>query len=43
MNRNKTEFPDEAFDIAFSFSSIEHFGGKNHSGALKAMREIEGC
>jgi hypothetical protein len=33
----------ESFDIAFSFSSIEHFdgGGKNHSGALRSLREIE--
>ena len=37
----KLDFPDESFDIAFSFSSIEHFGGENHSGVLKAMREIE--
>jgi SAM-dependent methyltransferase len=41
MDGAKLDFPDESFDIAFSFSSIEHFGGKNHSGALKAMREIE--
>jgi SAM-dependent methyltransferase len=41
MDGSKLDFPDETFDIAFSFSSIEHFGGKNHSGALKAMREIE--
>lgn len=41
MNGTKLEFPSENFDIAFSFSSIEHFGGKNHSGALKCLREIE--
>ena len=41
MDGTKLEFPDETFDIAFSFSSIEHFGGKNHSGALKSMREME--
>ena len=41
MSGAKLDFPDESFDIAFSFSSIEHFGGENHSGALKAMREIE--
>ncbi|MDF2770006.1 MAG: Methyltransferase domain protein, partial [Nitrososphaeraceae archaeon] len=28
MNGTKLEFPSENFDIAFSFSSIEHFGGK---------------
>jgi SAM-dependent methyltransferase len=41
MDGSKLDFPDDGFDIAFSFSSIEHFGGKNHSGALKSMREIE--
>ena len=41
MDGSKLDFPDDSFDIAFSFSSIEHFGGKNHSGALKSMREIE--
>ena len=41
MDGTKLEFPDGTFDIAFSFSSIEHFGGKNHSGALKSMREME--
>jgi SAM-dependent methyltransferase len=41
VDGTKLEFPSEAFDIAFSFSSIEHFGGKNHSGALKSLREIE--
>jgi SAM-dependent methyltransferase len=41
MDGTKLEFPDETFDIAFSFSSIEHFGGKNHSGALKSMKEME--
>ena len=41
MSGAKLDFPDESFDIAFSFSSIEHFGGENHSGSLKAMREIE--
>src|SRR5918994_690048 len=41
MDGTKLEFPSETFDIAFSFSSIEHFGGKDHSGALKSMKEIE--
>jgi SAM-dependent methyltransferase len=41
MDGTKLEFPSETFDIAFSFSSIEHFGGKNHSGALKSAREME--
>ena len=40
MDATKLEFPSESFDIAFSFSSIEHFGGKNHSGALKSVREM---
>jgi len=41
MDGTKLEFPSETFDIAFSFSSIEHFGGKDHSGSLKSMKEIE--
>jgi SAM-dependent methyltransferase len=41
MDATKLEFSDESFDIAFSFSSIEHFGGENHSGALRSMREME--
>jgi SAM-dependent methyltransferase len=41
MDGTKLEFPSETFDIAFSFSSIEHFGGRNHSGSLKSMKEIE--
>jgi SAM-dependent methyltransferase len=42
MDGTKLEFPSESFDIAFSFSSIEHFGGgKNHSGALRSLKEIE--
>jgi SAM-dependent methyltransferase len=41
MDGTKLEFPSESFDIAFSFSSIEGFGGKNHSGALRSLREIE--
>ncbi len=41
MDGTKLEFPSEKFDIAFSFSSIEHFGGKNHQGSLKALRESE--
>ena len=41
MDGTKLEFPSESFDIAFSFSSIEHFGGKNHSGALRSVKEME--
>jgi SAM-dependent methyltransferase len=41
MNGTKLEFPDDKFDIVFSFSSIEHFGGKNHSGAYKSLSETE--
>lgn len=37
----KLAFPSNCFDIAFSFSAIEHFGGKNHSGALSSMKEME--
>ena len=41
MDATTLDFPSETFDIAFSFSSIEHFGGRNHEGALKSMKEIE--
>jgi SAM-dependent methyltransferase len=41
MDATRLEFSDESFDIAFSFSSIEHFGGENHSGALRSMKEME--
>jgi SAM-dependent methyltransferase len=41
MDGTKLEFPSDIFDIAFSFSSIEHFGGVNHSGSLKSLREME--
>jgi SAM-dependent methyltransferase len=41
MDGTKLDFPSESFDVAFSFSSIEHFGGIGHSGSLKALREIE--
>jgi SAM-dependent methyltransferase len=41
MDGTKLEFPSETFDIAFSFSSIEHFGGNNHSGASQSLKEIE--
>ncbi|HEY9388133.1 MAG TPA: class I SAM-dependent methyltransferase [Nitrososphaeraceae archaeon] len=41
MNATNLEFPSDTFDIAFSISSIEHFGGKNHSGALRCLKEIE--
>ena len=41
MDGTRLEFPSDTFDIAFSFSSIEHFGGKNHAGALQCVREME--
>jgi SAM-dependent methyltransferase len=41
MDGRKLKFPSDSFDIAFSFSSIEHFGGTNHAGALASMMEIE--
>jgi SAM-dependent methyltransferase len=41
MDGTNIEFTSETFDIAFSFSSIEHFGGKNHVGALQSVKEME--
>jgi len=41
MDGTKLEFPSDSFDIVFSFSSIEHFGGADHSGALKSLKEME--
>ena len=38
MDARKLEFEDNSFDIVFSLSSIEHFGG--HSGSQKSMEEI---
>lgn len=29
----KLDFPSNSFDVAFSFSSIQHFGGENHTPA----------
>lgn len=41
MNMDGTDlrFEDNTFDAVFSYSSIEHFGGKNN--AVKCMKEIE--
>jgi SAM-dependent methyltransferase len=41
MDATNLDFPSESFDIAFSISSIEHFGGENHSGALRCLKEVE--
>lgn len=44
MDGTKLEFPSDTFDVAFSFSSIEHFnrgGIKNHLGSLSSLREME--
>ena len=41
MDATNLEFPSESFDIAFSLSSIEHFGGENHLGALRCLKEVE--
>jgi SAM-dependent methyltransferase len=38
MNGLHLEFPDNFFDFAFSFSSIEHFGG--HAAAAQSVREM---
>ena len=41
MDGTQLEFPSDSFDIVFSFSSIEHFGGEDYSGALKSLKEME--
>jgi SAM-dependent methyltransferase len=41
MDGTQLEFPSDSFDVVFSFSSIEHFGGENYSGALKSLKEME--
>ena len=33
MDGTRLEFPSDSFDIVFSFSLIEHFGGQDYSGA----------
>jgi len=38
MDGRRLAFPDNCFDIVFSLSSIEHFGG--HTGAARASYEI---
>ena len=38
MDGTKLEFDDETFEIVFSMSSIEHFGG--HLNSQKSMEEI---
>ena len=34
-------FPSDSFDIAISFSSIEHFSGEGYYGALESPKEME--
>jgi SAM-dependent methyltransferase len=41
MDATRLAFRSDSFDLVFSFSSIEHFGGENHSGALSSMKEVE--
>ena len=41
MDATRLDFAPNSFDAAFSFSSIEHFGGENHSGALKSLKEMQ--
>lgn len=38
MNALALEFPDESFDVVFSLSSIEHFGGRRE--IVRAAREM---
>jgi SAM-dependent methyltransferase len=39
MDGTRLEFPENSFDLVWSCSSIEHFGG--HEGSSRSMREIE--
>ncbi len=38
MDGRRLDLPDDSFDVAFSFSSIEHFGG--HMAAAESLREM---
>ncbi len=38
MDGRYLKFPDGTFDVAYSLSSIEHFGG--HAGAVQTMKEM---
>jgi len=38
MDDSNLEYPDEYFDFAFSFSSVEHFG--SHQAAAQAVKEM---
>jgi len=38
MDGRYLQFPDGTFDVAYSLSSIEHFGG--HAGAVQTMKEM---
>jgi SAM-dependent methyltransferase len=41
MDGRHLSFDSNLFDVVFSFSSVEHFGGEKHSGALKSVLEME--
>jgi SAM-dependent methyltransferase len=41
MDGRKLSLDSNLFDVVFSFSSIEHFGGRKHSGALESVQEME--
>jgi len=41
MDGTNLQFPSNIFDLVFSFSSIEHFSGNDHLGAIKSMKETE--
>jgi SAM-dependent methyltransferase len=38
MDGRELAYPDHTFDVAYSLSSIEHFGG--YEGAARTMREM---
>jgi hypothetical protein len=37
LDGRKLSLDSNHFDVVFSFSSIEHFGGRKHSGALESV------
>ena len=43
MDGTHLDFDSNSFDVVFSFSSIEHFGGERHSGVFKICQRDGTC